>query len=935
MISSIRTRRWTTALMVIVISMLGTAAAAQEIGTTTAVTVLTTGQPPGAAVRRLKIGTNVVANERVVTSQSGRAQMIFHDRSSLIVAPNSNLVLDEYVYDPDTKVGKVVFSTTKGFFRFVGGVISKKNKVEFRTPLATIALRGGIADVSISPKSVVAIKHFGVDVVVTLRLPDGAVRHTRVLRNGFKATVTEQGGSVQIEKVTQAEIDGNLAKLEGKATDKPAESEQPIADAGSSREPADLAPVEPATQAAEAAQKSVFEEKVPESDIVEEAQDNVSAAPEPEPDPEPEPEPVAPEPEPEPEPQPPPGIGVPQVTFYGQYQRNPVQNFEGTTGADRFIELIPAHNVRYGDGQIDDGRFTASLNGPEIRLPVPNYGDFTFDSTGTSSPFGPVSGTGFFSPDQDFFFYTLRESEHAGNLATIFGGIPITSDLFPASGFATHRHQTVHPIPDVAGGDVLGLLREYTLFTSYGARDTDLAPGVLGGAAVVFDGSGTAQRSAMLGTSAGYWITRLVEGGPREGPIEMLGGTRASTRRSSTSHPAWALFNFYSVHDENKNSLFGANAPDFFVTSTQDSNVSGIRVPGMTGYYQTFGGAADDGGRFHTNGFAQPATSPTGLGSPRTTRTLFGYTGGIVEIGDTQGVFDRAVVLNSDLDVHGHTTIPDTSPSGQTGLWIATDAGSNWLFVEISLLDIEDPDGIENSFLRFGTPPNTRASRSTFIDDRRFIARDLSPVASDAIGNGFVGIDNEPIVNLRGSFATSELLGNVLPDGVTPCECEYLRWGYWSVRALVDRTTSDDPNDMAAVHIASWVAGEIPDAVDIPTTGTASYGGHIVGNVNNGASYYVSAGRFTQQYNFATDTGTFSVTNFDGADYSGAVSATNLRNDFQGANIQGSSSRAMNLRGSFFKTPAQGAGAIPAYVGGDFNVTGNGYKAGGTFAGER
>ena len=98
-------------------------------------------------MRRLEIGTNVVANERLVTSKSGRAQLIFRDRSSLIVAPNSDLVLDEYIYDPKTKAGKVVFSTTKGFFRFVGGVISKKNKVEFRTPLATIALRGGIADV--------------------------------------------------------------------------------------------------------------------------------------------------------------------------------------------------------------------------------------------------------------------------------------------------------------------------------------------------------------------------------------------------------------------------------------------------------------------------------------------------------------------------------------------------------------------------------------------------------------------------------------------------------------------------------------------------------------------------------------------------------------------------------------------------------------------
>ena len=174
----------------------------------------------------------------------------------------------------------------------------------------------------------------------------------------------------------------------------------------------------------------------------------------------------------------------------------------------------------------------------------------------------------------------------------------------------------------------------------------------------------------------------------------------------------------------------------------------------------------------------------------------------------------------------------------------------------------------------------------------------------------------------------------MLPDGVTPCECEYLRWGYWSADARRN-LPEVNPIDREAAHIASWVAGEIPDAIDIPTTGTAAYAGHIVGNVKNGANYYVSAGRFTQQYDFAADTGAFNVTNFDGADYSGAIAASSLRNDFQGANIQGGSNRTMNLRGSFFKSPSQGSGAIPAYVGGDFNVTGNDYKAGGTFAGER
>ena len=788
--------------------------------------------------------------------------------------------------------------------------------MEFRTPLATIALRGGIADVHVSDKSVVAIKHFGVDVTITLKTPDGAELQSRVLRNGFKATVTEKTSGVQVEKVTQAEMDGNLAKLEGAATNEPTGSEQPVADAGSSQEPVTLAPIAPVIQATPKSE-SVVDEKVPESEIIQEAQDNVLGVQEPSVQ-----EPSVQEP----------GVqepGVPQFVYSGQYKRNPPHDFENATSG--LVDLIPAHNAIYGGGQIEDGWLTATLNGQEIRLPASGPGAFTFGSTGTSSPFGPVSGSGFLSPNQDFFFYTLRETENANNLATIFGGgTPLATESFPTSGLAVHRYQAGHPIPDVAGGDVLGLIDEYTLFSAYGLGfGNGVQKGVSGGAAVVFDGSGRSQRSAMIGTSFGYYLSRFVEGGPREGPFESLGGTRASTRRSSTGHPVRISSATGSMFDENGNSFFGVDAPDYFVTSPQNSVYTGIRRLESTGLYQPLVATDGNQGRFHANWFARRASSPIDLGSRRTTRTLFGYTGGIVEIRSSGGAFAGDYVFNGDPDDGGRITIPGASLSGQTGLWIVTNADDNWAQVEISTENVE---GSNKNLYRFGTPPTgSQTNRSIFVDDNRFLARDLQN--TQVIGEGLF-MDGIPIERLDAVFATAGLLGDVLPDGVTPCECEYLNWGYWIADARRD-PTQDNPLEREAVHIASWVAGEIPDAVDIPTSGTAAYAGHIVGNVKNGANYYVSAGRFTQQYNFGTDTGAFNVTNFDGAAYSGAVTASSLRNDFQGTNVQGSSNRVMNLRGSFFKSPSQGAGAIPAYVGGDFNVTGNGYKAGGTFAGER
>ena len=67
----------------------------------------------------------------------------------------------------------------------------------------------------------------------------------------------------------------------------------------------------------------------------------------------------------------------------------------------------------------------------------------------------------------------------------------------------------------------------------------------------------------------------------------------------------------------------------------------------------------------------------------------------------------------------GASRFPVSSPSGQTGLWIVTNADDYWVHVEMGLENIDFRD----SFYRFGTPPiGGQSNRSMFIDDRRFFA---------------------------------------------------------------------------------------------------------------------------------------------------------------------------------------------------------------------
>ncbi len=110
------------------------------------------GYPPSGVPRRLVLGQDVVFNERITTEAGGQTQILFVDESTLSVGPNANMVIDQFVYDPNAGTGKFAASLTRGVFRFVGGKLSKQdNAVTMRTPTATIGIRGGVMLVDLAP----------------------------------------------------------------------------------------------------------------------------------------------------------------------------------------------------------------------------------------------------------------------------------------------------------------------------------------------------------------------------------------------------------------------------------------------------------------------------------------------------------------------------------------------------------------------------------------------------------------------------------------------------------------------------------------------------------------------------------------------------------------------------------------------------------------
>jgi len=127
--------------------MAASAAAQQDIGVAAAVTNDVSGTLSGT-MRKLGRGDDVFREERIDTELESTAQLLFLDETTLTIGPSSSVVLNSFVYDPETNTGEVVLDATKGAFRFISGSAPSES-YEIRTPAATLGVRGTIFELYI------------------------------------------------------------------------------------------------------------------------------------------------------------------------------------------------------------------------------------------------------------------------------------------------------------------------------------------------------------------------------------------------------------------------------------------------------------------------------------------------------------------------------------------------------------------------------------------------------------------------------------------------------------------------------------------------------------------------------------------------------------------------------------------------------------------
>jgi len=79
-----------------------------------------------------------------VKTGNGKVGILFIDETRVDVTQHSKLIIDEFVYDPNSKTGKLNLSAKLGTVRYASGQIAKNSKqnVVITTPTATIGVRG-------------------------------------------------------------------------------------------------------------------------------------------------------------------------------------------------------------------------------------------------------------------------------------------------------------------------------------------------------------------------------------------------------------------------------------------------------------------------------------------------------------------------------------------------------------------------------------------------------------------------------------------------------------------------------------------------------------------------------------------------------------------------------------------------------------------------
>ncbi|MGY8991179.1 MAG: FecR family protein [Rhodospirillales bacterium] len=124
------------------------------------------------------VGAIVYIGDTIKTGSAGRIQMRMLDQATITLGGSSKFKIEDYLFDREKGVGKVVMSIATGTFKAVSGGISSLQNSSFalKSPVATIGIRGaefwggpinGVYEIALLKGKAIIIENSGGRVEIT------------------------------------------------------------------------------------------------------------------------------------------------------------------------------------------------------------------------------------------------------------------------------------------------------------------------------------------------------------------------------------------------------------------------------------------------------------------------------------------------------------------------------------------------------------------------------------------------------------------------------------------------------------------------------------------------------------------------------------------------------------------------------------------------
>ena len=93
---------------------------------------------------KLFSGSKIFYGDTILVNSKSNAQILFLDETVMTIGEDTELTIDDFIYDPKTNDGNFVTNIKSGTVKFITGKISKKNpdNLEVKMPAGTLGARG-------------------------------------------------------------------------------------------------------------------------------------------------------------------------------------------------------------------------------------------------------------------------------------------------------------------------------------------------------------------------------------------------------------------------------------------------------------------------------------------------------------------------------------------------------------------------------------------------------------------------------------------------------------------------------------------------------------------------------------------------------------------------------------------------------------------------